>query len=97
MAEMSARLLTYVRETFERDIADLLDDPSWLLEEGDVWMRNYLVGLRMIGDEIGLDFDKLVGELGSPYEIQRLRVLEDENRLIGLQEFHGGMAPHRAR
>ena len=95
--EMSARLLTYVRESFEREIAELLDDPSWMLAEGDDWMRDHMSKLRAVGEEIGLDFDALAGSLGSPYEIDRLRVLEEEGRLIGLTEFQSGMAHHRAR
>jgi hypothetical protein len=77
-AMISARTLDWARLCFDRDVAALLDDPSPLL---CAWREQEppeeLAVLRAIGADLGLDFDKLVEQLGTDVERQRLRDIEN--------------------
>jgi hypothetical protein len=77
MPEVSERTLAYVRSCFESRIAGILDDPSDFCHPWrDCEPPEAIAELRGMASELGLDFDALVA-LGTPYEQERLRSLED--------------------
>ena len=67
------RVIEFAVEAFKRHLGDLLDDPSWLIEDEQVDPVEYIAEQRRIAADLGLDFDNLSGELGSPYEVERLQ------------------------
>ncbi len=74
MPETTERVLEFATEAFRRHVGDLLDDPSWLLDEDDP--AGYMAEQRLISEDLGIDFDCLITELGTEYEINRLRGYE---------------------
>jgi hypothetical protein len=69
------RVLQFAKEAFERHVQDVLDDPSWLLEEPEHEAVEWLAQQRLIASELGVDYDELL-ERGSEFEIRRLRQYE---------------------
>jgi len=67
------RVIEFAVEAFKRHLDDLLDDPSWLIEDGQVDPVEYIAEQRRIAADLGLDFDLLSEELGTPYEVERLQ------------------------
>lgn len=74
------RVIEFAIEAFKRHLDDLLDDPSWLAEdqtrypeEEQVDPVEYIAEQRRIAADLGLDFDILSEELGTPYEVERLQ------------------------
>ncbi len=74
MPETTERVLEFAIEAFKRHVGDLLDDPSWLLDEDDP--AGYIAEQRLISADLGIDFESLITELGTEYEIARLRSYE---------------------
>jgi len=76
MDKLNESVLSYAREKFRDEVADLLDDPSDLLHP---WREQepaeYLNSRRLFARDLGLDFDALVAA-GSPYERERLYDIE---------------------
>lgn len=77
MVEVSQAVLDYARRRYESSVENLLDDPSDLLHE---WRNeepaDYFRDWRQLGRDMGLDFDALVEQHGTPYERKRLRDIE---------------------
>lgn len=75
------RVMEFAAEAFRRHVSDLLDDPSWLLDEDNP--SAYIAEQRLLSADLGIDFDGLVAELGTEYEIGRLRGYEDGTQASG--------------
>lgn len=73
------RVIEFATEAFHRHIDDLLDDPSWLLQEDDLDPSEYIAEQRRIAEDLGIDFDELIQQVGHDYEISRLRDYEAGN------------------
>lgn len=73
------RVIEFAMEALRRHVEDLLDDPSWLLDEAGIDPVAYLAEQRQIAADLGFDYDALVEEIGSEYEIARLRNYEAGN------------------
>lgn len=74
MPKVSQRVLDYARNHFRSSLEELLDDPSWLLHPDEARTpREYFAERRLLAAELGFDFDKLIDEMGTDYERQRLR------------------------
>jgi hypothetical protein len=73
----TGRVLSYARASFAVDLENLLDDPSDLLHP---WRAltppEYLAEQRRLAHDLGLDYDGLIEQLGTPDERQRLRDIE---------------------
>ncbi|NTF17337.1 hypothetical protein G6L37_02715 [Agrobacterium rubi] len=67
------RVIEFAAEAFRRHLGELLDDPTWLVEEGDLDPVEYIAEQRRIAADLGIDFDSLSEEIGSPFEVERLR------------------------
>lgn len=70
-----ARILEFAVEAFRDDVEALLDDPRGVLEPGDI--HKHLSEMRRVSTDLGLDFDALVDELGTAFEVRRLRTIID--------------------
>jgi hypothetical protein len=67
------RVIDFAKDAFKRHLEELLDDPTWLLNEPDLDPVEYIAEQRRIAADLLLDFDALVDELGTPSEIDRLQ------------------------
>lgn len=67
------RVIEFATEAFRRHLGDLLDDPTWLLDEEDLDPVEYIAEQRRIAADLGIDFDSMSEELGSPHEVERLQ------------------------
>jgi hypothetical protein len=71
------RVMRFARNHFESDMEDLLDDPSTLLAPYRERSPQVEIGeLRALAADMGLDYDELVGRLGTDFERERLRKIE---------------------
>ena len=78
-----ARVYTWARECFTRFVDDLLDDCSWVPLEhkhGGLTVAGFFAKYRQLAKDLGLDWDDVVAQYGSAYEIERLTNLERETR-----------------
>ena len=78
-----ARVYTWARECFTRFVDDLLDDCSWVPLEhkhGGLTVAGFFAKHRQLAKDLGLDWDDLVAQYGSAYEIERLTNLERDAR-----------------
>jgi hypothetical protein len=73
MVEVSDRILVFAKEAFRKHIQELLDDPSWIYGEAP----QYIAEQRLLAKDLDIDFDELVKELGSQFEIIRLTAIEE--------------------
>jgi hypothetical protein len=73
------RVIEFAMEAFRRHIDDLLDDPSWLLDEDDLDPSEYIAEQRRIAEDLGIDFEELILQVGHDFEISRLRDYEAGN------------------
>jgi hypothetical protein len=73
------RVIEFALEAFRRHIDDLLDDPSWLLDEDDLDPPEYIAEQRRIAEDLGIDFEELILQVGHEFEISRLRDYEAGN------------------
>jgi hypothetical protein len=75
--ETHERVFNYARNAFIREVWELLDDPSPLLdryrEHGDP--REAIAEMRLLAAELGLDFDQLINE-ATEVESVRFRAIE---------------------
>jgi hypothetical protein len=72
---MKPETLEWCRDAFERAVDFLLDDPYGFDTDPSV-IPGIIARHRRVAQDLGLDFDALVAEMGSPYEIERLQKLE---------------------
>jgi hypothetical protein len=72
-----ATVVTYARGAFVRDLTNLLDDPSELLEPlRDAEPAETLAQIRSLANLLGFDYDELVAMYGSDYERERIGKIE---------------------
>lgn len=72
MLEISESTRKWARDALDRDVRDLLDDPSVLRTETD-----RLATLGRVARDLGYsDFDYYVKSRGTPFELERLRLFE---------------------
>jgi hypothetical protein len=65
----------FAQAWFLREVCELLDDPSGYAE-GNI--KEDVEELRRIAIDLDLDFDHLIKENGTDYEIERLKKLIEE-------------------
>ena len=71
MPQTTERVFAWARASFKMHVENMLDDPH-----GMAVMPAYIAEMRQLAADLGLDFYSLCAELGTPYEIKRLRDLE---------------------
>lgn len=59
-------------EAFREHLHELLDDPAWVQDD----CPDYIRARRRAATELSLDFDSLLLELGTKFEVERLLALE---------------------
>ena len=74
---MNPETLEWAQDAFRSHLDILLDDPYGFKGDKDA-VPGIVQQYRRVAQDLGLDFDTLVAEIGTPYEIERLRKLEDE-------------------
>lgn len=67
------RVIDFAREHFFEDLADLLDDPSWLNHpENDITTASYAANLTALAADLGYDLNLEISKLGTEFERARL-------------------------
>ena len=66
MIEIMSSTADWARDAFRRELAETLDDPSYLDQEDIDFLEEVAADLK-------LDFIGLIEELGTPYEIERFK------------------------
>jgi hypothetical protein len=71
------KVLDYARERFREDLENCLDDISVFFGPLDnpctLMPSVYIAAMRELAKALSLDFDALIAELGTPFEIERFR------------------------
>jgi hypothetical protein len=78
MVETTERVLQFAREAFVRSVQELLDDPAGVLElpANKSQAKAHMAEQRLLAKELGYDFDAMLNNYGSAFEVRRLRKLE---------------------
>ena len=77
MAEINKQTLDWAQNAFKNEVENMLDDPSYMLHPTrDEEPAETITYMRAVAADLGLDFNALVTELGSNYEIARFRKIE---------------------
>lgn len=76
MVETTERVIAFATDAMRRTIEGLLDDPSWMVDDPDVDPIIHIAEIRRTAEDLGMDFDLILAEIGSEYEIERLNRLE---------------------
>lgn len=82
MTTVTDRVLAFAHDAFLDHIEGLLDDPSFLSPMHMPYSeaRAYFDEQRAIAADLGLDWDTLLNEHGTAFEIARLMKLEEDVR-----------------
>lgn len=70
--EVSAKTIKWAREKMVDAIQNMLDDPHW---GDDEYAVDYVDEYRAVAKELGLDFDFVVKQCGTRFEIDRWNAL----------------------
>lgn len=63
------KALGYFQDLFRCHVQEVLDDPSGV-------DKNQIKSMRLAAEDLHIDFDALILEEGTPFEIERLKRLE---------------------
>lgn len=75
MPEVSTRVYKFALEAFKNRLEALLDDPFGF-DPDDI--KGTIAEYRGLAADLGLDFDAVCRDVGSNYELARLRKIEEE-------------------
>lgn len=74
--ETTPRVVEFAAREFVVGVSLLLDDPEFLLHGDGEARRIFFAEQRALAADLGLDFDELCDQQGSPYERDRLKACE---------------------